>query len=151
MDNNNKLEVLENSAVQAHISILQGIINRMAGNSANCKNWTVTLVAAMLVLLVDKNMQIPNAWICLIPVALFYLLDCYYLGLERLCISSQKAFLERIHNNKDCVENLYKVEELKDRCDQICNTVKAMNSFSTTPFYLIVAIVVFFFGRIIGG
>ena len=47
MDNNNKLEVLENSAVQAHISMLQGIINRMAGNSANCKNWTVTLVAAM--------------------------------------------------------------------------------------------------------
>ena len=96
MDEEKKLEVLKNSAVQAHISMLQGIINRMAGNSANCKNWTVTLVAAMLVLLVDKDMQIPNAWICLIPVALFYLLDCYYLGLERLCISSQKAFLERI-------------------------------------------------------
>lgn len=78
MDKEKKLEVLKNSAVQAHISMLQGIINRMAGNSANCKNWTVTLVAAMLVLLVDKNMQIPNAWICLIPVALFYLLDCYY-------------------------------------------------------------------------
>ena len=73
MDKEKKLEVLKNSAVQAHISMLQGIINRMAGNSANCKNWTVTLVAAMLVLLVDKDMQIPNAWICLIPVALFYL------------------------------------------------------------------------------
>ena len=107
MDKEKKLEVLKNSAVQAHISMLQGIINRMAGNSANCKNWTVTLVAAMLVLLVDKDMQIPNAWICLIPVALFYLLDCYYLGLERLCISSQKAFLERIYNNEEYVENLY--------------------------------------------
>lgn len=126
--------------------MLQGIINRMAGNSANCKNWTVTLVAAMLVLLVDKNMQIPNAWICLIPIGLFYLLDCYYLGLERLCISSQKSFLERICNNGDYIENLYKVEELKDKCDQICNTIKAMMSVSTTPFYLIVAIVVLFFG-----
>lgn len=151
MDSNKKLEVLENSAVQSHISMLQGIINRMAGNSANCKNWTVTLVAAMLVLLVDRNMQIPNAWICLIPIGLFYLLDCYYLGLERLCISSQKAFLERIHNNEDYVENLYKVEELKDKCDQICNTIKATTSVSTTPFYLIVAIVVLFLGRIIGG
>jgi hypothetical protein len=151
MDNNNKLEILENSAVQAHISMLQGIINRMAENSANCKNWTVTLVAAMLVLLVDKNMQIPNAWICLIPIGLFYLLDCYYLGLERLCISSQKSFLERICNNGDYIENLYKVEELKDKCDQICNTIKAMMSVSTTPFYLIVAIVVLFFGCIIGG
>lgn len=151
MESNEKLEILESPVVQSHISMLQGIINRMAGNSANCKNWTVTLVAAMLVLLVDKNMQIPNAWICLIPIGLFYLLDCYYLGLERLCISSQKSFLERICNNGDYIENLYKVEELKDKCDQICNTIKAMMSVSTTPFYLIVAIVVLFFGRIIGG
>lgn len=78
MDSNKKLEVLESPAVQSHLSMLQGIINRMVENSANCKNWTLTLVAAMLVLLVDKNMQIPNALICLIPIGLFYLLDCYY-------------------------------------------------------------------------
>ncbi len=151
MNANEKLEVLGNPAIQSHISMLQGIINRMAGNSANCKNWTVTLVAAMLVLLIDKNMQIPNTLICLIPIGLFYLLDCYYLGLERLCVSFQKTFLERIYNNEDCVENLYKVEDFKDRCAQICNTVKAMNSVSTTPFYLIVAIVVLVFSYIIGG
>lgn len=150
MKNNSKVIIFESTVVQSHISMLQDIINRMAGNSANCKNWTVTLIAAMLVLLVDKNMQIPNAWICLIPIGLFYLLDCYYLGLERLCISSQKAFLERIHNDEDYVENLYKMEELKDKCNQIFNTIKAMKSVSTTPFYLIVAIVVLFFGRIIG-
>jgi hypothetical protein len=151
MNANEKLEVLGNPAIQSHISMLQGIINRMAGNSANCKNWTVTLVAAMLVLLIDKNMQIPNTLICLIPIGLFYLLDCYYLGLERLCVSSQKNFLERIYNNEGYVENLYKVEDFKDRCAQICNTVKAMNSVSTTPFYLIVAIVVLVFSDIIGG
>ena len=48
---------------------------------------------------IEAGGQIPNAWICLIPIGLFYLLDCYYLGLERLCISSQKSFLERISNN----------------------------------------------------
>ena len=149
MDNKKKLEVLEISAVQSHISMLQGIINRMAANSANCKNWTVTLVAAMLVLLVDKNMQIPNAWICLVPIALFYLLDCYYLGLERLCMASQNKFLKRIYNDEDYIESLYKVEGLKDKCKQFCNTIKAMNSVSTTPFYLIVAIAVLLLGGII--
>lgn len=149
MDNKKKLEVLEISAVQSHISMLQGIINRMAANSANCKNWTVTLVAAMLVLLVDKNMQIPNAWICLVPIALFYLLDCYYLGLERLCIASQNKFLKRIYNDEDYIESLYKVEGLKDKCKQFCNTIKAMNSVSATPFYLIVAIAVLLLGGII--
>ncbi len=149
MESNNKLEVLENSAVQAHISMHQDIINRMAGNSANCKNWTITLVAAMLVLLVDKNMQIPNAWICLIPIGLFYLLDCYYLGLERMCIASQNEFLEKVSDGKDYIDSLYKMEAIKDNCKQLCNTIKAMVSFSTIPFYLIVAIVILFFGGII--
>lgn len=49
----NTLQKMESSAVQAHVSMLQGIINRMANNSANCKTWTITIVAAMLVLLVD--------------------------------------------------------------------------------------------------
>ena len=147
MVSDKKLEILESSAVQSHISMLQGVINRMAENSANCKNWTVTLVAAMLVLLVDKKMQMPNAWICFIPTGLFYLLNCYYLGLERLCISSQKSFLKGICNNGDYIEDLYKVEELKDKCDQICNTIKAMRSISTTPFYLIVAVVVMIFWK----
>ena len=72
---NNVLQKMESSVVQAHISMLQGIINRMANNSANCKAWTITIVAAMLVLLVDKNYNMPNAWICFIPIALFYLID----------------------------------------------------------------------------
>ena len=121
----------------------------MAGNSANCKNWTITLVAAMLVLLVDKKMQLPNAWLCLIPVGLFYLLDCYYLGLERIVIKSQKDFLNKLSKNLNYVNQLYRVEPLRIRCAQLCNTIKAMWSPSTTPFYLIVALVVLFFGRII--
>lgn len=149
MESRKKLEVLESSAVQSHISMLQSIIGRMAANSANCKTWTVTLVAAMLVLLVDKEMKIPNAWVCLIPIVLFYFLDCYYLGLERLCIASQNDFLKRIYNDKDYIESLYKVDGLKDRCKQFCNVIEAMCSVSTTPFYLVVAIAVLFLGGII--
>lgn len=149
MNNSKRLEVFESSAVQSHISMLQGLINRMAGNSANCKNWTITLVAAMLVLLVDKKMQLPNAWLCLIPVGLFYLLDCYYLGLERIVIKSQKDFLNKLSKNLNYVNQLYRAEPLRIRCAQLCNTIKAMWSPSTTPFYLIVALVVLFFGRII--
>ena len=145
MDSKKKMEVLESSAVQSHISMLQGIINRMAANSANCKTWTVTLVAAMLVLLVDRKMNIPNAWICLIPIVLFYFLDCYYL----LCIASQNEFLKSIYNDKDYIENLYKMGGLKDKSRQFCNVIGAMCSVSTTPFYLIVAITVLFLGGII--
>ena len=144
----NMLDTMERSAVQAHISMLQGIINRMANNSANCKTWTITIVAAMLVLLVDKNYNIPNAWICFIPIALFYLIDCYYLGLERLCIKSQKNFIAKVSND-NFVNELFIVHELSGFFTQLCSTIKATVSFSTTPFYLIVALFVLFFSGIL--
>ena len=76
---NNRLSRLESPAVQGYISMLQGIINRMAGNSASCKTWTVTLVAALLALLVGKQIQIYILLICLILVVLLlFVLDCYY-------------------------------------------------------------------------
>ena len=40
----------ESAAVQKHLEIMQGVINRMAENSRSCKVWCVTLVAATLVL-----------------------------------------------------------------------------------------------------
>lgn len=143
----NKLEAMESSAVQAHMAMLQGIINRMANNSANCKTWTVTIVAAMLVLLVDKNLNIPNAWICFIPIVLFYLLDCYYLGLERLCIQAQNKFLSEVFNT-DFVDSLFKINEISGFWTQMKSTVKAMGSFSTTPFYLLAALFVLLFSGI---
>ncbi len=121
----------------------------MAGNSANCKNWTVTLVAAILVLLVDKEMQLENAWLCLIPVGLFYLLDCYYLGLERATIKIQKEFLDKLSKDEKYVDQIYRVGALGDRRTQLLNALKATYSPSTAPFYLIVVSVVLLFGKII--
>ncbi len=149
MDSNKKLEILGSSVVQTHISMLQGIINKMSENCVNCKNWTVTIVAAMMILLVDKDMNIPNAWICLIPVGLFFFLDCYYLALERMCIAAQKKFLSNIETDS-YINNLYKIDEISGFWLRLYSTVKAIRSFSTTPFYLIVAIVVLFFGGVIG-
>ena len=44
----------ESSAVQKHLEIMQGVINRMAENSRSCKVWCVTLVAATLVLVLNQ-------------------------------------------------------------------------------------------------
>ena len=58
MANTGNLDV-ESSAVQAHLTIMQGVIQRMAENSRSCKVWCVTLVAATLVLehfRVEKNL-----------------------------------------------------------------------------------------------
>ena len=142
---NNRLSRLESPAVQGYISMLQGIINRMAGNSASCKTWTVTLVTAMLVLLIDKQIHLSNPLLCLIPVVLLYLLDCYYLGLERITISIQEEFFSSLSKETaDYIDLLYKVDERGQLGSQLYNMLKAIFSISTTPFYLLVASIVLY-------
>ena len=137
-------------AVQAHISMLQGIISRMANNSANCKTCVITIIAAMLVLLVDKNLGFINAWICYIPIILFFILDCYYLGLERIFIESQKSFLQKVPSG-NYADELYVIKDLPQNRKMLSNTIKAMASFSTTPFYGLIALFIFILNRYFNG
>lgn len=139
----NKLTRLESPAVQGYISILQGIINRMAGNSASCKTWTVTLVAALLTLFAGKVIPFHALWICLIPVLPLYFLDCYYLGLERITIDIQRNFLESLSTeSEEYIRQLYDVRKIGDKKLQLRQTMGAMKSFSTTPFYLFVGFII---------
>ncbi len=66
------------------LKILQGVINRMAQNSLECKKWTLALVVGALSLKIEA---ISNFYVlCVLGVLLacFYLLDAYYLTQERL-------------------------------------------------------------------
>lgn len=62
-----------------YLEIIQGIINRMASNSFYLKGWTVTLILGLLAL----KSELVSFYILLIPVLFFWLLDSYYLSLER--------------------------------------------------------------------
>ena len=86
----------DSPAVQAHLTMMQGVINRMAENSRSCKVWCVTLVAAVLVLVARTN-DPQHALIALIPTLLFLVLDSYYLALERAFIKSQNMFIAKLH------------------------------------------------------
>ena len=63
----------ESSAVQSHLTIMQGVIQRMAENSRSCKVWCVTLVAATLVL-VARTGEPQHTLIALVPTLLFLFL-----------------------------------------------------------------------------
>lgn len=131
--------------MQGYLSMLQGIINRMAGNSASCKTWTVTLVTALLVLVVEKDIRLPNPYLCLLPIVLLFLLDCYYLGLERITIGIQTDFLSRLSEDSEMyMKQLYDVSKLRSKKLQICETIGAIFSFSTIPFYGLVVVIVLY-------
>lgn len=72
----------DNPAVTAHISLLQGIINRLATSSASCKTWCITLVAALVSLAGATRIPAIVA-VALVPVVIFGFLDSMYLAQER--------------------------------------------------------------------
>lgn len=124
----------ESSSVQSYLNILQSIISRMAGNSANCKTLCITLVSAILVVIADKA-KANYAWIALIPVILFFFLDAYYLGQERSFRATYNDFVRRMHAGSVGATDLFLVAPLKGFNVVTC-TVQATFSFAIYPFYL---------------
>jgi hypothetical protein len=122
----------ESPAVQAHADILQGVIGRMATNSTSCKAWCITVVSAILVIVAGKG-DPNNALIALIPTVLFFVLDAYYLSLEREFIRSYNSFVERVHLGSLKATDFYSVEPPRQL---LAKVVGAMVAFATWPFYV---------------
>ena len=130
----------ESSAVQKHIEIVHGVIQRMAENSRSCKVWCVTLVAATLVL-VARTDEPEYALIALIPVVLFLILDTYYLALERAFRQSYNDFVQNLHEDSLRSADLYQVvpSGLIPRY-----FITSLRSFSICPFYFVLAAMILF-------
>lgn len=72
----------DNPATIAHLNTLQAIITRLAGNSAQCKTWCLTLVTA-LIAFAGAAHAIAPIQITILPIGMFLVLDAAYLGVER--------------------------------------------------------------------
>lgn len=129
----------ESAAVQAHLQIVQNVIQRMSGNSNSCKAWCITIVSAILVLIADKGKP-ELAWLALLPTILFLTLDAYYLALEKAFRSAFNAFVKKLHGSQIYVEDVYSVIP---KGEMSRHQIEALKSFSVWGFYgsLIVLIV----------
>lgn len=65
-----------------YLEMIQSIIQRMANNSFFLKGWTVSLIVAIFIL-ADNTMNQIYFGFTYIPVLMFWVLDSYYLQLER--------------------------------------------------------------------
>ena len=126
----------DSKEVIAHLTIMQGVIARMAENSRSCKVWCVTLVAAVLVL-VARTGEPQHALIALLPTMLFLFLDAYYLALERAFIASQNAFVRELHKGDLAPAAIYRVGPTGMGLRLVLRCL--FGSVSILPFYLLVA------------
>lgn len=126
--------------MQSYLNILQGIITRMATNSANCKTWCISLVSAILVVIADKNK--PNyAWITLIPIILFFLLDSYYLAQERSFRAIYNNFIQALHSGNATTDDLFVLVPMRG-FSIVQSLLSATLSFAVYPFYLTLVLTV---------
>lgn len=65
-----------------HLKMIQTVIERMARNSFWYKGWALTVFAALLIL--SKPQCVVIDLLGIVPLALFWGLDAYYLKQERL-------------------------------------------------------------------
>lgn len=66
-----------------HLEFIQNTINRLSNNSFILKGWSITLTAALFILL-EKDHSIKFVIIVYFPLIAFWFLDTYFLWQERL-------------------------------------------------------------------
>lgn len=125
----------ESSSVQSYLSILQGVINRMAANSSGCKTWCIALVSAIVVVIADKG-QPELILISALPVVLLFFLDAYYLALEGLFRDKYNSFVRKVHIGEAKVEDVFIVTPGADTKAVLRETLKTFGSPSVWPFYI---------------
>lgn len=132
---------LNSNAVQTHLQMYQSIIARMASNSSAVKTWCVTLVAALLVLVSERDSEI-SIFITFIPIALFFILDTYYLSMEKRFRSAYNDFVRSLHNSHETTRN--SIFEIKADPRICCYVIESITSISIFPFYALTLFMIFF-------
>lgn len=132
---------IESPSIHSHLNMLQGVINRMAGNSAMCKTLCTTLVSTVGAISYAGNS--PNGMlVAVLPILLFFYLDAMYLSLEKGFIKSYNAIVDDIHTGQVDKDILFKIIPPKDY-----KTFKqwwdAAYSWATLPTYVLLSVLTF--------
>lgn len=121
----------DSPAVTAHINLLQGIINRLANNSASCKTWCLTLVSA-LVSLAGATHAPGIVTFALVPVVIFGFMDTMYLAQERAYRELYAGIVESIRGGSYGLGSAYDARAPLT-FSRVCS---ALASWSIFPVYL---------------
>ena len=116
--------------IHFHLEGMRSVIERMAANSESSKTWCISLVSAIIV--VGLEGKTPRLiWLALLPTIMFFVLDIYYLSLERGFRASYSEFVKKLRNSSLVLDDMY----LFDPGDVGAQVIKAISSFSVWPFY----------------
>ncbi|WRF02614.1 hypothetical protein KVD26_06910 [Helicobacter pylori] len=115
------------------LKILQGVINRMAQNSLECKKWTLALAVGVLSLKVEAISHLYGLCVLGVLLLCFWFLDAYYLMQEKLF---RKQYQWLIENRLKTDERLFEVFPAHQTC-QLTQLLSSMRSRSLFPYWVL--------------
>lgn len=116
-----------------HLEMIENIIERMSKNCFQLKSWTMTLVAGISVFSSQNNDK-RFILITLFPLFFFWILDSFYLQLERKYRLLYKHIVEKAEENIDFNLDLSQVQGSIDEMKKIC-FYKCLFSITEICFY----------------
>lgn len=123
-----------------HLEMIQGVINRMAGNSFLLKGWSVTLTSALFAL-AAKDANSFFVYLAYFPCATFWSLDGYFLRQERLYRKLYQHVANKKPDEIDFSMNAAAYEDEVESWLSTCVSVTLM-TFHGTVFGAILTIMV---------
>jgi len=121
------------------IKIIQDVIKRMADNSFKIKGWTVTLI---VITLIFRGQTKYNHLLAFLPLVSFWILDTYYLRIERIY---RKLYAWVIENRPQSNEYLFDLNPKRFEND-VDSYLKTMFSISLRMFYGGLLVLLLFIG-----
>ena len=136
------MDNFEKSDVQHFISYLEGIINRLASNGANCKNWLLAIFAECMAMQPSIQATTEKIWLAYPLVFLFCLLDSYYLGCEKYFRDMMSDFVKEVRRDgNQYIKSLYKFEK-RTVSDDFNAVLVGLSSIATWSFYAVIFAIV---------
>jgi hypothetical protein len=121
-----------------YLDLIQAIISRLAGNQFTLRTWSVGLGSAIIGYAATKDAHVQAAYLGSASAVIFWILDAYYLGLER-------AY--RHLYNQECV----KADDTPTMSLKVNPSVTDYLTAWTRPAVWFVHLPVFFLGLFVGG
>ncbi|OYQ79404.1 hypothetical protein B9T19_06425 [Ignatzschineria sp. F8392] len=134
---------IESKAIQTHLGFLQDIISRLSDKSSTCKNWCITLTSAFILLSLRLENGSKYMFLSCIPIVVFFLLDSYYLYLERCFKKIYDSFVRKLHKGELKKDDIYLISRQSQGCLSCTEMGRAMLSPSVIIFYLPLCMIVF--------
>lgn len=121
----------ESPATIAHLNMLQAVITRLAGNSAQCKTWCVAIVSALFGLAgAVKSGRIAAA--AIIPILVFGFVDAAYLANEKAYRDLYNSIVAKIRAR---TYSLLDFADLSAPADA-GHYIRGLTSWSVWPVYI---------------